>query len=87
MITRHYEVTIEVTPTVPPFLLHPLDVRESPVGKHRFNVTGYSADDAEKQALDKFHWTVPIKVLDDFELCVTVKEIADPGDKEYELAG
>lgn len=56
--------TITVRSTVPPASLHELDRL---VGQGFY----YVECNSEDEALDRFHETVPIKVLDDFDISVS----------------
>jgi hypothetical protein len=61
---------VRVIPKIP-FGLHELD--EGVQGEYVFTVI--PGDQAHKSALDQFHNSVPIKVLDDFNITVTVGKI------------
>ena len=67
-MTRKYAVIISCNPLVDEEMLHPDDQEEAPRGDHKFVLTAESPDKAIDQALDVFHSTQPIKVLDDFEI-------------------
>jgi len=53
--------------------LHPADKADNPSGEHFFPAN------TKEEALDQFHDTVPIKVLEDFEITVD-----DPGNCEHQ---
>jgi hypothetical protein len=48
--------------------LHPDDEQDNPEGEHHYKVEADDRSDAVELALDRFHDSVPIKVLDDFEI-------------------
>lgn len=71
-----WTVSIDVRPIVPAIALLDDDDRETPLlargGIVRMSVAETDADAAGERALDLFHATVPIAVLDDFDIEVTV---------------
>jgi hypothetical protein len=70
---RHkYQVRIVVKALVPETELSQDDIETSPVGTHLFDVEAVSRRQALVYGLDAFHATVPIDVLDDFDIDATI---------------
>ena len=61
------------------------DQEDDPTGTRDYRVDADRPEDAIELALDIFHSTVPIKVLDDFEIRAQVKEPIGEQDAEYQL--
>ncbi|NDC22561.1 MAG: hypothetical protein EBZ49_00300 [Proteobacteria bacterium] len=67
-------ITIVVKQLVPDEALHPDDKHIRPNGVYHYYVEGRSLQDSEKQALEKFYWSTPIRCPSDFSVEATVYE-------------
>jgi len=55
--------------------LHELDREESPWGIYKYPIVADSKEEAKEYALDRYHSTIPIKVLDDFDIYTEAYEL------------
>ena len=70
--SQTYLVTVGCDAVVPMEERHPIDQDEDPTGEQVYTIRAASPEEAAERALDEFHSTVPIKVLDDFEITTEV---------------
>ena len=66
----HYSITVnvELADGVEFDDLHYDDMQDDPTGEHEFSIRADNDDDARDGALDEFHVSVPIRILEDFEI-------------------
>lgn len=78
-----WHVEIEVKQLAPNSELDADDKAENPSGVWDINVQANNKEQAEEFGLDEFHETVPIAVLDDFDISVSVEEITEMLEMAY----
>ena len=66
-----FRIAIKCTQAIPDAELHPVDKEDNPVSENVYTIAASSVAEAIALALDEFHSTVPIKVLDDFVIKAT----------------
>jgi hypothetical protein len=65
---RHYTVTVDVEQIVPDDCLHRKDRSADIVGRWWYNLLAVDHAEACEQALEQFHYKVPISGLDSFSI-------------------
>lgn len=70
---KNYRVLVTIDPVVPVEELHQLDADEVKVGSTIYRVEAENEEEAKEAALDEYHFSNPIKVLDDFDITVDVE--------------
>lgn len=64
---------VEVTVKANTLSLHPVDEECNPCGSYKYMLEAQDEDSAKERALDSFHNTIPIKVLEDFDITATIR--------------
>lgn len=72
MSTIKFKVTVTAVPNTGE--LHPVDAEEGPSGEYVYVVEAGCMEDAQELGLDRFHSSVPIKVLEDYDITAVVEE-------------
>jgi len=66
-------VTVELTSKKQ----HPIDAAELRCGRYFYFICAETIKESKSKALDKFHYTVPIKVLDNYDISVSSRRMPE----------